>query len=334
VRVLLVSPAFHGYWTSIARALEDQGHDCHVHVYDERAGLAAKLRAKVGDELPRRLGGGPAQRFREHATRAAVLAVHLHVPQLVLVVKGDTLGEEFWDFLHSRRLPRVIWLYDEIRRTEYTIERLAGLAPVASYSRSDTDRLDRLGACAAHVPLAFDPHLLPGGRSASTDDVVFVGARYPEREATLLALEARDVPVRAFGRDWSHHPVDRLRTWELRRPHLPAGRGLTREEAYRVMAAASSTLNMHADQDGFTMRTFEACGVGAVQLIDRPDVADLYEPGVELLAYSSLDELVDLCHRVRGDRRWAQRLRAAAQRRTAAEHTFAHRLRALEELWG
>lgn len=328
-----MSPAFHGYWTSIARALEDQGHECRVHVYDERAGLAATLRAKVADELPRRLGGSPARRVREQATRAAVTAVHLHDPQLVLVVKGDTLGEAFWDCLQARRLPRVIWLYDEIRRTEYTIERLAGLSPVASYSRSDTDRLAGLGASSKHVPLAFDPQVAPGGRSAFTEDVVFVGARYPERETTLLALQARHVAVRAFGRDWSHHPVDRLRTWELGRPRVPAGRGLPREEAYRVMAAASSTLNMHADQDGFTMRTFEACGVGAVQLIDRTDVADLYEPGVELLAYSSLDELVDLCYRVRGDRRWAQRLRAAAQRRTAAEHTFAHRVKALGELW-
>lgn len=334
MRTLLVTPGFHGYWRSIARALEAQGDECLVHVYDDRAGLSAKLWAKVAEDLPRRLGRDPGARSRARVTHAAVAAIGVAAPDRVLIIKGDTLEEDFWGALEARRLPRVVWLYDEVRRTEYDPDRLARLAPVASYSRLDTVMLTRAGVVAAHVPLAFDEHLRGTAHSAAVHETVFVGARYPRREETLLALQRRGVAVRAFGADWSHHPIDRLRTWDLRRPALPAGRDLSRVAAYRVMAQASSTLNIHGDQDGFTMRTFEASGAGAVQLIDRPDVAELYEPGREVLPYAGIDELVDLCERARRDRPWAERLRAAARRRTLAEHTFGRRLRLLEPLWG
>ena len=166
-----------------------------------------------------------------------------------------------------------------------------------------------------------------------SDEVVFVGARYPGREALLTDLATSGVPVRAYGRDWSGHPVDRLRTWRLRQPPVPHGRDLPRADAYAVMAGARATLNVHGDQDGFTMRTFEACGVGALQLVDRADVSRHYEPGVELAVFGSPEEAAELARRAATDRPWADGLRAAGRARTLAEHTFVHRARDLEALW-
>jgi spore maturation protein CgeB len=332
VRLLLVSPAFHGYWRSISAALERRGHEVTTHVYDDFRGLRAKARNKLRYELPSRIGRDGAQRMRYDLTSAAVSAVSDRRPQAVVVVKGDALGADFWDLLDERRLPRVVWLYDELRRVAYSDETLARVGPVASYSALDTRHLAERGVEARHLPLAYDA-TLPRCPAGTSRDVVFVGARYPQREQTLLALRASGVQVRAFGRQWSHHPVDRLRTWDLSRPDLPAGRDLGREDAYRVMAEASAALNIHGDQDGFTMRTFEACGVGAVQLVDRTDVEELYEPGRELATYSSPEELVELCRRAVQDERWASSLRENGRRRTLAEHTFDHRAAVLEELW-
>ena len=150
----------------------------------------------------------------------------------------------------------------------------------------------------------------------------------------MLHLHAAGVPVRVYGRDWSEHPVDRLRTWTWRRPDLPAERDIDRATAYAVMRASAATLNMHANQDGFTMRTFEACGSGATQLIDRSDLDGLYDDGVELASWSSYEELLDLCERARVDRVWSDGLRERGRKRTLAEHTFDHRVQVLEQLWG
>ena len=62
----------------------------------------------------------------------------------MLVVKGDRLGEQFWAAI--RRVPRITWLYDELRRTQWTSERLQPLGPVATYSALDAADLHHRGA--------------------------------------------------------------------------------------------------------------------------------------------------------------------------------------------
>ncbi|MCL2542001.1 MAG: glycosyltransferase [Nocardioidaceae bacterium] len=330
MRILQVSPGFHGYWRSIEQALRTRGHDVVTHVYDDRPSLPARLGHKLGHELPERLGASRHDAYVRATTARTLAALREHRPDAVLVVKGDVLGAAFWAELD--RIPHALWLYDEIRRTRHTTEELARLGPVATYSASDAAALAAAGADARHLPLAFDPGLATEPSRGRGDAVVFVGARYPSREALLTGLAQRGVAVTAYGRDWSRHWVDRLRSWELTRPEVPSGRDVSRAASYRLMADGVAALNVHGDQDGFTMRTFEACGVGAVQLIDRADVGELYEPGREVAVFDGLDELVGLCERASRDRVWAEGLREAARRRTLAEHTFDHRVAVLEEM--
>jgi spore maturation protein CgeB len=266
-------------------------------------------------------------------TAGALAALQEWRPDAVVVVKGDTLGDSFWEQLSDAGLPRVTWLYDEVRRTRFTPELLARVGPLATYSALDHASFAGHGWDSRYLPLAFDHRLVAHPPASRTSDVTLVGARYPSRERAMRALVAAGVPVRAYGRDWSGHPVDRLRTWSVRRPGVPASRDLDRAAAYRVLAESAATLNLHGDQDGFTMRTFEAAGVGGLQLIDRTDVTGLYDDGVELVGFTSPDELVDLCRRARVDAEWAQGIRAAARARTLAEHTFDQRVAVLEDAW-
>lgn len=331
MRVLLVSPGFHGYHAAIAAALTARGHRVATFVYDDHGGVLGRSWHQVRHQLPHRVGAGSLRRLAREETARSAASVTTHRPEAVVVVKGDSLGEQFWTSL--RGLPRVTWLYDEARRTRWDEERLAGIGPVATYSPHDAVDLDAVGIDVRHLPLAFDHRLVPTPTVRRTSSISFVGARYPMREQVLEALHEDGLPVRAYGRDWSRHVVDRLRTWRVRTPALPTGRDVTRAEAYDVMAASSATLNLHGDQDGFTMRTFEASGVGAVQLIDRTDVADLYEPGTEVLTWTTIEELLDLCRRVSADRAWTDAIRAAARARTLAAHTFDHRVAILEGAW-
>ena len=328
-RVLLVSPTFHGYWRSIAAAFEQLGHRVETHRYDEFAGGPAKVHNKLRYELAERLAlGGAAAQARDFSARAA-LAVRRADPDAVVVVKGDVLGEDFLDAVGTR--PRVLWLYDELRRTRWTIEGLRRFGPIASYSPQDVATLAAAGIPAQHLPLAFDPAV--PFTPVPTAEAVFVGARYPNREALLLGAHRIGAPVRAYGKTWSNHPFDRLRTWRLAGATLPVGREVSLADAYGLMAGAPAAINIHGDQDGFTMRTFEAAGVGAVQLIDRRDVTPHYDPESEVACFDDSEQLADLVRRAAADTRWADSLRAGARRRTLAEHTFLHRARILESLW-
>lgn len=331
-RILLVVPAFHGYGTSIAGALQRAGHEVRLHVYDLNATVVDKVRTKLLHELPGRLGSaaGDLARTRELTARAAA-AVTADRYDVVLTVKGDALGSDYWTAVDQSGARQLLWLYDELARMELDEDVLVSRPSVVSYSPHDVAALRARGMRAGHVLDAFD-HTIPF-MPVPTDEVVFVGARYPDRTRLLEQLSSRGVPVRAYGRDWSRHPVDRLRTWQVRRPAVPSARGIDRSTAYGLTAGAVAALNSHTDQDGFTMRTYELPGTASLQLIDRPDVDLLYEPGSEVLVFEDLDSLTDLCERARVDRAWAKGIAAKGRARTLAEHTFDHRVPVLEEAW-
>ncbi|HBX79704.1 MAG TPA: spore maturation protein [Propionibacteriaceae bacterium] len=328
-RLLLISPAFHGYWRSIAQAFTDLGYDVTAHPYDGGTKIE-RVRRKVRYQIPERLGlATDAQQRRCISERTASIVRRVR-PDRLLVIKGDLLDAQFWDEFGP--IPSALWLYDELRRTLHDDASLAPYRAIASYSHDDVASLSGALRSVAYVPLAFDQRTVVTPRQ--TNEIVFVGARYPRRAQLLVDLSDRGIPVRAYGQDWSSHPVDMVRTYRYRPAGVPAARTLARAAAYDVMAGAPATLNIHGDQDGFTMRTFEAGGIGAVHLVDRPDVQEFYEPGREVAVFENDDELADLSRRAINDAAWGDGLRNAARKRTLAEHTFTHRARSLETLWG
>ena len=330
--MLLVAPAFHGYGESIAAALRRAGHDVVLHAYDLNATAFEKVRTKAVHELPDRLGIRAGTRARARGlTARAVSAITGSRPEVVITIKGDALGADYWAAVDGSGARQLLWLYDELTHMEFDDAVLLSRPSIVSYSIHDVATLRARGLRAAHVLNAFD-HTIRF-EPVLTDEVVFVGARYADRTRILEGLHHRGVPVRAYGRDWSRHPVDRLRTWQLRRPAVPSGRDVARARAYGLTAGAVAAVNSHTDQDGFTMRTFELPGTGTLQLIDRPDVAQIYQPGEEVLVFSDLDELTELCLRARADTAWARTIAEAGRARTLAEHTFDHRVPLLENAW-
>lgn len=327
-RILLVSPAFHGYWKSIATSLEAQGHEVMTHCYDLPCNLFERTGNKLLHDLPEKLRISTAE---EMLTRRAVQRLREVRPEVVVIVKGDQLGAQWWVELARSGAARVTWLYDEMRRMRYTKENFSEIGPVASYSALDTLALREWGVPAVHLPLAYDHRLAVAPERGQA--ITFVGARYPSREIVLRQLQAEGLPVKAYGRTWSRQWGDVLRTRQFRNAGVPSGPDLSRERAYGVMAGSPATLNLHGDQDGFTMRTFEAPGVGALQFVDRPDVDQHFNVGTEALVFRNVDELTELSRRAFTDESWAEDIRVAGRRRALAEHTFDHRVKILEELW-
>lgn len=340
-RVLLVSPAFHGYWRAISQALHARGHEVACVRYDGRPGLAASLRRRVVLESVAR-GHLGMLRWSESASRA-ITALREWKPDVVVIVKGDELGgaEAWWDALDESGARRVTWFYDEIARMHYDDEALAHIGPIASYSPGDTIELSRRGLPVRYLPIAYDRRTPPAPAPRRDDEISFIGSRYESRERFLLELGAslREMPgaphIRAYGKDWSPLLADRVRTGLTRKRPIPGAPGVGRAEGYGIMAASLATLNLHHAQDGFTVRTFEACGSGAVQLLDRreDEIAELYEPGRELLCFQSAEEAAEGIRRLRAEPQLAERIREAARKRTLAEHTFDHRVAVLEEMW-
>lgn len=328
MRILLVSPDFHGYWRAFAAALDRLGHETVSFRYDTGTAFV-----RFGNAVTHRLQRGRlVEAMRDRATNAAIHALQTVKPDAVLVVKGDALGADWWDAVSRSGARAIVWLYDELDRMNYNEESLDTVRTVFTYSPQDAQTLANRGISASHLPLGFDS-LVPYQPTA-VSAVTFVGARYPGREATLRALHRAGEPVRAYGREWSRNPWDIIRTRRWQSAGVPSGRDLARAAGYGIMAGSVGTLNIHGHaQDGFTMRTFEAPGVGALHLVDRPDVQQHYDVGTEALVFTSDDELLDHIRRAHREPAWAQRIREAGQRRTLAQHTLVHRMKEVEQRW-
>ncbi|WP_298745150.1 glycosyltransferase [uncultured Microbacterium sp.] len=324
MKALLISPVFHGYWSAFAAALEALDFDVTVHCYD-----APGVRNALAHRAP---GSALAARVRATATDAAVRSLAAADPDVVLVVKGDALGTNWWQALAQSRARSALWLYDELGRMRYDDATIGSVDRVFSYSSGDARALRGRGIDADVLPDGFDS--LTPFRARWSNRTSLIGARYAERERLLRVLSDAGEAVEAYGREWSRSPWDVLRTARWRGAGVPAHGDIDRATYYGVMAGSTATLNIHGDgHDGFSMRTYEAPGVGALQIIDRADVAQHYEVGVETLVFQSDDELVDHVRRSRRDERWARGIREAGRRRTLAEHTIVHRMRKVREAW-
>ena len=145
---------------------------------------------------------------------------------------------------------------------------------------------------------------------------------YSERVAALEALRDFDLGI------WSVHEVPPCLRPFYRGPALG-------EQMLRITCAAAITVNPHGDfmRWGGNMRLFEACGVGAFQIVDdRPGVAEWFTVGEHLVTYRDPDHLRErvayyLAH---ADER--ARIAQAGQAHVHAHHTYDHRMARLMAL--
>jgi spore maturation protein CgeB len=198
--------------------------------------------------------------------------------------------------------------------------------------------VERLGARGHDVELlrlAFDPRVLERLHPVELQhDVVFAGqlAGAQWRTATpILEAAAERLPIAFYGFKAQELPA----TSAIRRSYHGEAWGL---DFYRVLASARIALNRHGDvAEGHAanMRLYEATGVGTFLLTDeRVDLAELFEPGREVVTYASADELVEQAHYYLGHVEERARIARAGQERTLRDHTWESRMAQLADILG
>lgn len=184
-----------------------------------------------------------------------------------------------------------------------------------------------LGVASEYFRIGFDPRVLERlGPVPPTGDVTFVGALNAIRHRhgnRVLAQAARRLPIEFYGYD--------LRGWPpwspIRRRYRGESWGL---DMYRLLASSRIVLNRHiadAREYANNMRLYESTGVGSLLVTDaKVNLADLFEPGREVVTYSSADELVAQVRRYLADADGRREIAAAGQARTLRDHTYAVRM--------
>jgi hypothetical protein len=195
------------------------------------------------------------------------------------------------------------------------------------------ERFRALGIASEYFRIGFDPRVLDRvGAPARDLEVVFTGSLGRGQHGRGNAL-INDVAARLPLEVWGTGAAEWPRESALRRRYRGEAWGV---DMFELLGRTKVALNRHidvAEDYANNMRLYEATGMGALLLTDeKRNLGELFEPGREVVAYGSEEELVELARHYLDNDDERQEISVAGQRRTLTDHTYAVRMRELVDL--
>jgi spore maturation protein CgeB len=192
------------------------------------------------------------------------------------------------------------------------------------------EKLNRDKGNAYYLPVAAR---IPPGKTASGPQyrakASFAGAPYRNRVAIMNSLADMDISV--YGQDW-----DRAAGDALKKNVVIGSRRVSAEELRAIYSNSTVNINLYSSPfydtldphgDFINPRAFEIPACSGFQLSDaRDDIAEFFEPGLEIELFSSVGELRDKIKYYSGNPEKALAVAKAGFTRTRRDHTYYRRM--------
>jgi spore maturation protein CgeB len=203
------------------------------------------------------------------------------------------------------------------------------------------ERFEALGVPSRQLDIAFDELVIDRLQQAGIDTTP--GSERPHPLSFVGGVDPRVHPGRVSLLERICAETG-LEVWGYGADQLPQGSPIRSAyhgpawglDTYRILADSQIAINTHieaAEGHANNMRLYEATGCGALLLTDEAaDLSRLFEPGGELVTYSSGDHLIEKVRHYLDRPAERERIAANGQRRTLSEHTYRRRIAQLVEL--
>lgn len=253
-------------------------------------------------------------------------------PDLVVLLKQPGLPAAALEAWRSAapRAPFVAWICDHLPAWPTSL--VAGLDGVCYFDSATRPILEKAyaggNARLIHLPLAANPARYQAREIPFTrrrPALVFAGRNTSGRKLQLGDYRSRGGRVDAFGpgadSGW--------RIW--RRKRLEA---TSLSDLYAAYFGVLNLLQPPNTVHGLNLRAFEAPAAGALATYPLvPDLAPLFVPGEEVVAYRDLADLKTQIDHLLATPARAAAIAAAGRARVLREHTFEHRAARLLADW-
>jgi spore maturation protein CgeB len=194
------------------------------------------------------------------------------------------------------------------------------------------DRLRQAGVRSEMLRLGFEQTVLDRvGVQTKDAELAFIGSVGKDHQQRLELLEAlsQRAPLSCWGAGVDSLPPESPLRGRVKPP-------LWGYDMYRQLQRSKIALNIHidmAEQFAANMRLYEATGVGTLLLTDwKTNLHELFEPGVEVVAYRSIAECVELVEHYLAHETERETIAKAGQKRTLCEHSYYHRMQELTDI--
>lgn len=335
-----------------AKRLRERGHEVH-EIYPDNENMQFAWARDHGHDISQ-LDEDKSEKQRREGLKRVWQAISdtplRHLRRLVYPFFGDNVLHPDWyfdvmeaqiehyqpDVLYCRTLvdsefikrvrPHVGAVVGEIGTTIPDNENLDVYDLIFSLLPPVVEELEHRGVASEHVRRGFGQDILERLDDGDPDiQISFVGSLTSSHEQRIKLLErlCRETPIRIWGTGVESLDEDS----PIHDHYQGAAWGI---EMYRILSRSKVTVNSHIDIAGdyaANHRLFEATGVGTALVTDRKsNLPELFEPGEELLAYSSPTECVSQIKRLHEGPETRARLAEAGQQRTLGEHTYEARI--------
>ena len=184
----------------------------------------------------------------------------------------------------------------------------------------------KLGKRVFYMPECYCPHSLDPAMAEPIDsawatDLCIAGNLYAYRVALFQNLEGRNLKI------WGSPAPTWMRTGGL--GPMIQNRFVAHADKVRAFRGAKIVLNTLNPSEiwGTNVRTFEACGAGAFQIVDwRPGLAQLFEIGAEVEIFTDLEDLDAKIERYLATPEERDEIARAGHARALRDHTYRLRL--------
>jgi spore maturation protein CgeB len=246
-------------------------------------------------------------------------------PEVVLSVTGllhPVVLAELGKFAPGRR---ILWWGDPPANSQKWGILDEGWDWIYVKDRAAADKLRLVGRNAHLLHEAMNPRWHKPVAAQKNGSVVVAGNYYAFRQAIILKLMGDGVAFELYGARpprWSHPEIKKLHT----------GKYVTGEEKSRVFGEGLACLNTFSLAEGNSLncRAFEVAGAGGLQIIEyRSAIEECFEPGKELLVFSTYDELTEHLNRARTNPEEMKCIRQAGAKRALSDHTYQHRMQVI-----
>lgn len=172
-----------------------------------------------------------------------------------------------------------------------------------------------------YSPHSLDPAMVQSGDPAWATDICIAGNLYAYRVALFQQMADHDMKI------WGPPAPNWMRTGAL--GPMIQNRFVAHADKVRAFRGAKIVLNTLNPSEiwGTNVRTFEACGAGAFQIVDwRPGLGQLFEIGTEVEIFTDLDDLRAKVTHYLAAPEARDRIAQAGHARARRDHTYKVRL--------
>lgn len=247
-------------------------------------------------------------------------------PDMILAMSAFHVPKEILEALSTlpRRPPIIGWVGDLF---DLPARELAQSYDLIGYT--DSGLLARHEAQGLKTRAFYLPHAAnPSGdwpmRATRSARMAFVANPTPRRREIVAAIDQK---ISLYGPGW--RAADRAR-------HQIESHRISTQTVRRIYGDHLAALNIHNERNvvcGLNQRNFDPLLAGAALITeDQPDLERCFDPGLEVLAWTTPESLNDHYARVLADPHAAGIIAGRGRRRVLAEHTYGARLKSLAAL--